>query len=607
MKTADRARYAAVRDAARRVIGRGGGGSWELPAKGALHVERPIPFLAIVRLATDDEAIKLAGGLASRLVVPAEPSHAPGIAALAQAVSSALLERCGSLMVLWIGVGGEALELRIAPGRRWDALVDPIARALSNVRYDDRALELHTSRAFPEHTRIAWSDEVCELDLVIPAVFRGTLGTPLFPLWLEDLRRSLAASILAAADAFAAHAMPHADPRPRFGASLPDRAARACDRILCRAADAFEVLVQLTPAGLDAMWARLVETRFEEEPVLRYRPLPYDPVVLKRLVLRAPVEEIEDPFVAELMREKQEELDRLLSMLRDRGDRFLHDSEILFGCPDGALLDLCARILEAPCKRAGERELLDLPSILERTRAHMRSYRDQDPLFPDELELRTDIAAGLMVARGTLLLRPDVALSPRRLYALLEHEVGTHVLTWFNGSAQPLRIFGVGLAGYEALQEGLAVLAEHLAGALDPARIRVLAARVVAADAVVNGASFLTVFHALRALGIGEQAAFQTTVRALRGGGMTKDIAYLRGLCALIDHLRAGRPLEPLYAAKIALAHADMLAALTERGLVGPPRVLPSVLADRDARARLEALRRSPSAADAVLALARAA
>ena len=291
----------------------------------------------------------------------------------------------------------------------------------------------------------------------------------------------------------------------------------------------------------------------------------------------------------------------MISMLRDRGETFLHESAQLFGRPDEPLLDLARRILAVDHVREPS-GTLSSAEIIERAREHMRGYREQDPLFPDELEVREGIAAGLMVSRGRLLLRPDLELSEARLDALLEHEIGTHVVTWFNGSAQPLRVLGTGLARYEALQEGLAVLAEHLAGGIDAARMRVLAARVLAAHAVAAGCSFLELFHLLEGdLGLPRRTAFQTAVRALRGGGMTKDLAYMRGLLEVVEHVRAGGELEPLYVGKIAISHLPILTALRERGMLSAPLVLPNIV--RNASPRLDALRRAPSAAHAVLAM----
>ena len=69
-----------------------------------------------------------------------------------------------------------------------------------------------------------------------------------------------------------------------------------------------------------------------------------------------------------------------------------------------------------------------------------------------------------MVANGVLLVPASASVPELRAEALLQHEVGTHALTYTNGSAQPLRLLAAGLAGYEGTQEGLALLAEHLVG-----------------------------------------------------------------------------------------------------------------------------------------------
>ena len=63
-----------------------------------------------------------------------------------------------------------------------------------------------------------------------------------------------------------------------------------------------------------------------------------------------------------------------------------------------------------------------------------------------------------------------------RVDPLIQHEVGTHTITRFNGRCQPLDTLECGLADYDALQEGIAVLAEYMAGNMPPSRLRVLAA-----------------------------------------------------------------------------------------------------------------------------------
>ena len=61
----------------------------------------------------------------------------------------------------------------------------------------------------------------------------------------------------------------------------------------------------------------------------------------------------------------------------------------------------------------------------------------------------------------------------------IHHEVGTHLVTQVNGMAQPVKVLGTGLAGYDETQEGLAVLAEIACGGLTSFRLRQLAGRVL--------------------------------------------------------------------------------------------------------------------------------
>lgn len=622
MRTADRARYAAVRDAACAALERGIGGRWELPRGGLLSIERPLPFLVIGHLGDDDAIARLTGGLGSRLILSSARTHRRGGHALAATLVHDLAERSRALLVVWVSEVRASspsdttlLRVKLPFEPRWGGLDSAFTRALANVPASENGARALVSIEHADAPRDSFDldghlqGRVCELELQVSPRHRDATGAARYPLRLHAASRALAAGLSHAAEAFADRELRSVRPRPRLGAAVLDPAARRADAILCEADDAFEVLVQLTPARLDRIWQRLVDTDFQEEPQLSYRPLPFDPMVLKRHVFDAPVEAVEDPFVAELLREKQDELDRLLSMLRDRGETFLHESELLYGKPDATLLTLAHRILAAP--RAAEEmasddaEPLSMDAVLDRTRAHMRRYRDQDPFFPDEVELRDDTAAGMMVLRGRLVLRTDLEVSAPRLDALLEHEVGTHVLTWFNGSAQALRLLGRGLAGYEGLQEGLAVLAEHLAGALDPARLRVLAARVIAADAVSEGASFLEIFHRLRdEHGLGRRAAFQTALRASRGGGLTKDLIYLRGLCDVVAYVKSGASLESLYTGKLALRHLDTVGALVERGLVAPPRVVPMILRREETAARLTEIRTSADAVSVVTAMA---
>jgi uncharacterized protein (TIGR02421 family) len=180
----------------------------------------------------------------------------------------------------------------------------------------------------------------------------------------------------------------------------------------------------------------------------------------------------------------------------------------------------------------------------------------------------------------------------RRVDALLQHEIGTHLVTRYNGHLQPFRQLEVGLAGYDGLQEGLAVLAEYLVGGLSRYRVRVLAARVVAAHHLLEGASFIETFRILnRSLVFSQRTAYTIAMRIYRGGGLTKDAVYLRGLLQILRYLREGGQLEPLFIGKIASAHLPLIHELSNREILKPPALIPRYLESDGAQKKLERLR----------------
>ena len=183
-------------------------------------------------------------------------------------------------------------------------------------------------------------------------------------------------------------------------------------------------------------------------------------------------------------------------------------------------------------------------------------------------------------------------MARHRLDALLAHEVSVHLLTWFNGSTQGLSIFRTGLAQYEGVQEGLGVFAEWAVGGLTVTRIRLLAGRVVAVDAMLRGAGFIDCFDLLtRDLGFRPATAFSIAARVYRSGGFAKDAIYLRGFKAVIDALANGATLDPFWLGKIAPGHLSAVEELLQRKLLQSPVFQPDFLEDSDTLARMARLR----------------
>ena len=142
------------------------------------------------------------------------------------------------------------------------------------------------------------------------------------------------------------------------------------------------------------------------------------------------------------------------------------------------------------------------------------------------------------------------------------------------------------------MQEGLAVLSEYLCGYLPAARLRVLAARVEAAHMAVTEASMAEIFACLfDDYKLDEHAAFHTALRAKRGGGLTKDAVYLRGIMEVMDYLAGGGDFEILFVGKFALKQLHTLEKLIDEGLLLKPDLLPRYLDNLDAMKRLDRVR----------------
>lgn len=367
------------------------------------------------------------------------------------------------------------------------------------------------------------------------------------------------------------------------------------DNILADAAESFEFLLQLTPVNGEQAWHEFARSRFQKTPAFRYRPLVVDPVVLKRNLYKAPVERVEDPALGLVFREKLDEIDRQITMLQDRNtSRFMHESIQLFGAVDDDLYNLANDLLDRISPRSREEASsghLDAETFAEHARREISLLQLQMPNVTARVEVRPDVT-GLLVSQGNLLISSHSRIPVSRLEALLQHEVGTHVLTYQNGRAQKLRLLSTGLAGYDSLQEGLAVLAEYLVGGLSRSRLRLLAARVIAVRCLLDGATFIETFRKLhQEHGVSSRSAFTVTVRVFRSGGLTKDAVYLRGLVQILDYSGRGGELDPLFVGKIATEHIPFIKELTWRGVLKKPPLIPRYMSQPDALARLEELR----------------
>lgn len=581
-----------------------------LPDGGRLHVDRPLPFLCLDRNPEVPGETSLVTGEAAYLRSPVSGFSAKVSTEIVRALALRSQARFGGSLLFEVLIRAwspdpDTLPIRILTpedevGEEVGAV---LARYLRRVGGLAEGVELlHRPRKGPfagPKPLLSRTDErslECrQITIEIEPRWRGAEGV-VYPAMLRRLRRGLGVAIQQAAYLFARdHSSHSASDVHSLGRRKLVKAVWAVDEQLSKISSSYDFLLCVTPINGEAAWTEFSRSGFEKAPRLRYRPLPIDPSLSKRQLFKIPIERIEDPTLSELFSEKQAEIDRQLTMLHDRGTpRFLFGSQAAYGACSRPLVRHAEDILEnisATARARGGGERVGAAQFAARAEEELAWYREQSPTFAARVEIRMDTLGSLMVSRGRLLIPKNTHTPAGRVDALLQHEIGTHLVTWHNGSSQRLSQLAHGLAGYEELQEGLAVLAEYLVGGMTPARLRTLAGRVLVSDAIASGASFVDSFRLLRRCGWPQRLAFSLVVRVYRGGGFTKDMIYLRGLLHVLSHLAGGGALEPLYIGKIGTSHISTVHELCSRHVLTPPDCMPRYLSRPEVVQRLTRLR----------------
>jgi uncharacterized protein (TIGR02421 family) len=375
--------------------------------------------------------------------------------------------------------------------------------------------------------------------------------------------------------------------------------ALAVDARLTEIERELNLLLNVTPTNGAEAWLDFERSGFESVPTLHSRRLDFDPDLLKRDLYNAEIEQVEDPALNSLFRAKRDEIARQITLLEDRGtSRFKYGAFQLYGEPGQSLTATAHSMLAHIDPQPITTGSITATAFADAARAELETYRSRYPGYPIAVEVREDVA-DLMVSFGRLLIPATAAFREDRVEPLIQHEVGTHVLTYRNGDSQPFKLLAVGLPSYEETQEGLAVLAEYVVGGLDPRRMRVLAARVVAASMMLADADFIEIFkHLTDDHGFAPRTAWSVTSRATYGGGSTKDIIYLRGIERVLGYFAEGCSIDPLLAGKLSLHHAPLVEDLIQQGVLEPPWARPRWLSAPGADERLERVREGMSAVD---------
>lgn len=596
--------------------------SVDLAAEGGrLTMEQPHPFLCLYRQAPDRAdagTADLLFGQASFAIAPPAGSATAGFAATVEAVLAHLAKTFGSalLVELWsldqpVADAGQSLtiqfEIRSTAGTSADVFVEALERALLMESWPGAGptiLEKVARSPHPPGRRgiipaaRSRSMALVMVSLGVSPIYRDPETGALLPSILSEIKSSFGRALKKALYAFCHASSVH---RPahyhELGRTRLMENTLGIDRSLGTISDAFDPLLFASPVNTDTAWNAFRAGHCDKPPQFNYRPLPVDPSALKRDLFAIPIDRVEDPTLHCFFASKREELDRQITLMADREtERFVLTSQQIYGTPDATLIALAEEILDAlPPHARDDRstDAIDAETFAEAARAELDSYGMDRSM----VSVRDDIP-GIMVSQGRLLIARHATIPRRRIRPTLDHEVGVHMLTYHNGRQQPLTQLRLGMAGYEELQEGLAVFAEYCSGGLTVPRWRQIAGRVVAAASLVDGGDFIDTFRLLNhRRGFSQRAAFMMAMRTHRGGGLTKDVVYLRGLTLLINHLATGGEIAPLLVGKIAFHLTHITEELRWRGIIKPPAVYPEIFSERSLVPVLRLLRNGYSVA----------
>ena len=288
------------------------------------------------------------------------------------------------------------------------------------------------------------------------------------------------------------------------------------------------------------------------------------------------------------------------AMLENTGTAtFYTHSERLYGTPDALLLDRKTKTINLARHMDATLSDLDFDKLVLGGDETQLTAWEFSEMLAEKLEKYFDgnapkiimadhLSAKVLAGSKRIRVKKDAIFAPMDVYQLLQHEALVHAGTALNGKTQTdFEILGAAHAGTTEIQEGLAVFAELISGAMDPVRFRRLVDRVIAIQMSVEGADFIEVYNYF--LGTNEEPnqAFEDTRRVFRGGVLTggapftKDGVYLNGLLRVHNFMRSVVSLNRadlvrlLFVGKLDLEDVPALANLAANNKIQPANILP--------------------------------
>ena len=576
--------------------------NYELPKNGWLHIDKFLPFICIYRLKEPDVYFsRLLKTQASYLII----DETIDITKLLEAIRLIISEKFDTFLVLevWPDVKNENTKFNInCPENVATETAIALKEGFSKLAntYPNVSANIHANGLkHPKHLQPIADVETSKktgmllIGVEVPVLYKNSETGELYSLFFREFYSVFSETIKRAVYEFIrVQTKDDFDNYLMLGKTHIDEITTKADAELASISEGMSFLLRTTPVNSNEEWEKFKENKFKKIPSFKYRLISIDPELEKRNLYNIAIDEIEDPTIAFILRGKRLEIEKQLTMLEERGTQnFKFVGESLYGVINKNLLKEAKKILKKFPKREKMKSAnrFNCTEFAKHAQEEIDYYNSKFPNLNLSVEIRNDVA-GIMVSKTKLLINDQISLDANRCDALIQHEVGTHILTYCNGKRQPLQQMFEGFEGYDQLQEGLAVIAEYLVGGLTVNRLRLLAGRVIAVQSMVNGATFIETFKNLcKKYSFSERIAYYITMRVYRGGGLTKDAVYLAGLIDLLQYLKNGGNLENLYTGKFNITHTALIEELLYRKVLKKPE-LPRFLERKSVQKRLKKL-----------------
>ncbi len=330
-----------------------------------------------------------------------------------------------------------------------------------------------------------------------------------------------------------------------------------------------ELLSYINPTNIEQEKRNFFSSKYNINPRFHYKKIDFDAHKLQQELFSQDIDSIRDEETRNFYRDVIYDYSGLIQCIESigKGNKFYFNSLKSFGTPTEKDVENARFILHFEDEEY-DQEMFPVFSATEAAEYFQEFTKRYD--FDFNLKYSTKISAAAMVKNSTqtLVIKKNHRYSANQLKVLANHEIGVHMVTTFNGLAQPLKIFHNGFPKNLETQEGLAVFSEYMSGCLTLYRLKELSYRVMATDSLRRGFDFCATFDLLHnQYKLNREEAYNISLRVHRGGGFTKDYLYLTGLKKIYDAFHRGESLEPLLSGKVTFEYKNIVNNWRKHGL----------------------------------------